>query len=243
MENKKNKKKNFILAIALLLFLFALLFSVLGNFTHVDPNYDVYTIGNVEVKITSNSGSSDLGNLLPNASIPYSLAAKNIGINDAYVFMSIIIPCEEVVWTNDDGMVCEKNMTQIFSYHSKLMEKNSEWKLVDVGFIGDENIHDVSYIQNNTEQYGIVSGDKIIYVYGYVGDNTDGSLEALAPDYETSNLMDFLKLANISNPVSLSGEITTKLYAIQVTKLDGGLDEVDAVWDIVNDTVINHKRR
>lgn len=239
MENKKKKKRRLILSIVLLLFLLTMLFSILGSLTDIDHNYDVYTIGNVEVKITSNSGSSDLGNLLPNASIPYSLAAKNVGINDAYVFMSVIIPCEEVIWTNDDGMVCEKDKTQIFSYYSKLMETNKEWKLVDVGMVGDTNIHDVSYIQNNTEQYGVVSDDKIIYVYGYVGDNTDGSLKALAPDYETSSLMDFLKLANISNPASLSGEITTKLYAIQVTKLDGGLDEVDAVWDIVNDAVIN----
>lgn len=238
---KKDTKKKLFVALILFMLLFGVLWGVLGSLTDIDQNYDVYTIGNVEIKIVSNDGNSSLGNLLPNSTVPYGIAAKNVGINDAYVFMTITVPCENAIWTNENGVSMEKNLTQILSYYSNTAGITSEWKLVDVGCVGEDEILDVSHIQNNTADYGVVSGNTITFVYGYIGDNEDGALEALKPDYTTSSLIDYLKLANVNNPASLSGEITTKLYGIQVTKLDGGLDEVDAVWDIINDAVVKER--
>ncbi len=234
-KNKKGNKKLLVLLI-LLLFIPVLTWGVVSTLSDVDINHDVYTIGNVEIKIVSNEVGS-LENLVPNATIPYEIAAKNIGINDAYVFMSITVPCENVEWTDDNGRPHGEALTQMFSYYSNTAGITSEWKLVSVGSVNNSQILDVSYVQNNSDNYGVISDNSITFVYGYVGDNTDGSLKALAPDYETSSLIDYLKLANVSNPASMIGEITTKLYGIQVTKLDGGLNEVDAVWDIVNDAV------
>lgn len=234
-KEKDKRKRKWLAFLILLLFIPILAWGAIGTLTDIDVNGDVYTVGNIEIQIVSSSGS--LENLVPNATVPYGIAAKNVGINDAYIFMSITVPCENVEWTDDNGKLHSEALTQIFSYYSNTDKLQNEWKLVSVGVIEDNQIRDVSYIQNNTAQYGSIFGDAITYVYGYVGDNADGSLKALAPDYETSNLIDYLKLANVSNPASMIGEITTKLYGIQVTKLDGGIDEVDAVWDIVNDAV------
>ena len=240
MNNKKDKKKKIAISIVLILLLLALLWGVLGSLTSIDRStYDVYTIGNVEVKITSKGSISSLGPVLPNTTMSYSLGAKNVGINDAYVFMTIIVPCEDVVWVNENGVKYEPNRTQMLSYFAKNGKTVSdEWKLVDVGMVGGAEIHDVTGIQNNTENKGVVSDNKIIYVYGYIGDNTDGSLEKLAPDYETESIINYVKIANISNANAMTGDITAKLYAIQVTKLEGGVDDLVRVWDIVNDTVV-----
>ena len=74
----------------------------------------------------------------------------------------------------------------------------------------------------------------ITYVFGYVGDNGDGTLKALTPDNETEVLFDVMKLANVANTniAGTNGLIVTKAYAIQTLNvLETNPNEGNLSWN------------
>jgi hypothetical protein len=183
----------------------------------------------------------------------------NTGINDAYVFMTVTIPVMDAYKSDDDGTNSGgKYFMQCFAPE----EISSEWKLVDAGILGMNSIwsadmvdleyaHDTHFVVNSsTDGHDFAS---VTYIYGYVGDNADGSLKALAPGETTANLFSELKVANFSNyrsfidinghtvisegAIPSDGEVTTKLYAIQSNNIDGGISDVNGVWAVVNNAI------
>ena len=207
--------------------------------TDTDVKEDVYTIGNVQAEIVSlgDMQIDNVGALLPGTVHQYERAAKNTGINDAYVFLTLTIPYEIVGVSNDDGTQLGEQVRQLFMPGTI----NSEWKLVDAGYIGQYEI--VSNGQNAGEhdKYSAAVGDTITYIYGYIGDNADGSLKALASGETTANLVETMKLTNLYHIDKIDGEISTKLYAIQNDYVNGGLTDVNGVWAVINSALVGNE--
>ena len=207
--------------------------------TDTDVKEDVYTIGNVQAEIVSlgDMQINNVGALLPGTVHQYERAAKNTGINDAYVFLTLTIPYEIVGVSNDDGTQLGEQVRQLF------MPGNisSEWKLVDSGFIGQYEIEENEQLNGEHDAYSVIAGDTITYVYGFIGDNADGSLKALASGETTSNLVETMKLTNLYHIDKIDGEVTTKLYAIQNDYVNGGLTDVNGVWAVINSALVGEQ--
>ena len=200
--------------------------------TSTETKTDVYTVGNVQAEIVFNGDMevANAGYLLPGTVYTYERAATNTGINDAYVFMSLTIPYEMVGIADNDGTQLGEFVRQVFIPGSI----SGEWKLVDVGYIGQYEIEDNGQYCGEHDKYSVAVGDTITYVYGYIGDNADGALKALASGETTSNLVETMKLTNLYNIANVDGEVSTKLYAIQSGNVNGGLTDVNGVWAVIN---------
>ena len=235
MKTKTNKNLKKVVAIGLGLSLLASI-GIGAYLTDTDTKSDVYTVGNVQAEIITNGDMEldNVGALLPGTVHTYERAASNTGINDAYVFMSVTIPYETVGVAADDGSQLGEKVMQLFAP----VEISSEWKLVDDGFIGEYAIAANGQAAGEHDAYSVIAGDTITYVYGYVGDNADGALKALASGETTSNLVEEMKLTNLYNASKITGEISTKLYAIQSNHVNGGLTDVNGVWAVINNALI-----
>lgn len=209
------EKKGKLLLCALIPLIAAIgIFVIANGGTNLEYTNDIHMIGDVSVEMTAKEDNSSLEKLSASANIPYAIGVKNTGENDTYVFMTITVP-----YVSD---------TQTVSYFSNTAGITSEWKLVNVGT-------DVSKVKNNTDDYGIISGDTITYVYGYVGDNADGALKALASGNKTSYIFDYVKLENGSTVATMNSEcfMNTNVYAVQTTEFEGAIS-VDDAWAAIN---------
>ena len=237
----KNKNKTFkkVGAIALCIGLLASI-GIGAYLTDSDVKSDVYTVGNVQAEIVANGDMEldNVGALLPGTVHIYERAASNTGINDAYVFMSITIPYEMIGVADSDGTQLGEKTMQIFIPGSADGYVSSEWKLVDSGFIGQYEIEENEQLNGEHEQHSTVVGNTITYVYGYIGDNADGSLKALASGETTANLVETMKLTNLYRADNITGEVSTKLYAIQSNHVNGGLTDVNGVWAVINHALV-----
>ena len=234
------KNKTFKRSIAIVLCLAILAAIGIGAYlTDSDVKKDVYTVGNVQAEIVSNGDMEldNVGALLPGTVHVYERAATNTGINDAYVFMSLTIPYEMVGVSDTDGTQIGERVRQLFIPGHADGFIGSEWKLVDVGYIGQYEIEDNGQYCGEHDQYSAVVGDTITYVYGFIGDNADGSLKALASGETTSNLVETMQLTNLYNASKITGEVSTKLYAIQSGNVNGGLTDVNGVWAVINKAI------
>lgn len=237
----KNKTFKKIGAIALCIGLLASI-GIGAYLTDTDVKSDVYTVGNVQAEIVSNGDMevANAGYLLPSTFHTYERAATNTGINDAYVFMSITIPYDYFTAQSVLGFY-DQWLAQLFvpCIDENTIGVNDEWKLVDAGYFGQyELVENYSQSAHEDRPYSAIIGNTITYVYGYVGDNTDGSLKALASGETTSNLLDKLYLINLSNIANVTGEVSTKLYAIQSNNVNGGLTDVNGVWAVINTALV-----
>jgi hypothetical protein len=212
------EKKGKLLLCALIPLIAAIgIFVIANGGTSLEYTNDIHTIGDVSVEMAAKEDNSSLDKLSASANVPYAIGVKNTGANEAYVFMTITVP-----YVSD---------AQTVAYFSNTAGITSEWKIVSVG----TNITDVSSVKNNAENYGIISGDTITYVYGYIGNNADGTLKALATGDKTSYVFDYLKLENGSTMATMNSEcfIKTNVYAVQTTEFEGAVSINDA-WAIVN---------
>ena len=236
---RKNKTFNRIVSLGLVVGILASI-GIGAYLTSTDVKQDVYTVGNVQAEIVSNGDMelNNVGALLPGTVHQYERAAMNTGINDAYVFMSLTIPYEMVGVSEDDGTQIGERVRQLFTPGVDGGFIGSEWKLVDVGYIGQYEIEDNGQYCGEHDQYSAVVGDTITYVYGYIGDNADGSLKALASGETTSNLVETMELTNLYHADKIDGEISTKLYAIQSNNVNGGLTDVNGVWAVINKALV-----
>ena len=259
MKTKTNKNLKKFVALGLGLSLLASI-GIGAYLTDTDTKSDVYTVGNVQAEIVSvgDMETANVGALLPNTVHQYERAATNTGINDAYVFMTVTIPVIDTYQSAEDGSNAgTTNYIQLFAPE----EISSEWKLVDTGLLEMSSIysadmfdldydHDTHFVINATDDGDLLA---VTYIYGYIGDNADGSLKALASGETTANLFDELTVANFSNYRSFvdingfsvitegnlpsAGEVSTKLYAIQSNHVDGGINDVNGVWAVVNNAI------
>lgn len=253
---KKTTKKIVSLFLALALILTTIGAGIGAYFTGTDKKSDTYTIGQIEVELVGEDDLYKAEKLTPNYEYDFTRSVKNIGINDAYVFMAVTIPCDDVFLHNLEGNhIDDAALTQLFTYGvNEVAGVNGEWVLVTEGQFGDYDIADMAgrLVNNSDEKGALRTNDTATYIYAYVG-NGD-TLARLAPDAETTALFNIMKFANVSdteithNIENTVGKIKTQVFAIQCDNVleteymtgnnADGSEQVNAVWAVVNNALV-----
>lgn len=249
----KSKMKRVLAAILVIALCITCLSGIGAYFTGSDVKSDGYTIGQVEVEVLGDDNLYSAEKLTPNYEYEFARRVKNIGINDAYVFMAVTLPTDEVYLHDLDGVhtANQAALTQLFSYGTNgAAGVSSEWAPVTAGKFGNYDISAIDgQLVNKSGEYGAVRvNNTVTYIYAYVGDGD--TLARLSADEETSAIFDTMKFANVSDTVAqynieeTAGQIKTQVYAIQADNVlestlhegrnDDGSDAINAVWAVLN---------
>lgn len=116
MKKKYNKK---LISLLVILILVALGVGVsIAYFTSVTQKAEnVVTVGKVDITLTEPNWNPEKGkNIEPNLTIRKDPTITNTGENDAYVYMKIKIPKEEVILVLDNELLSDKKLTELFTY-------------------------------------------------------------------------------------------------------------------------------
>lgn len=197
--NKKNLVR-VIVAVGLVCVLAIGLIS--AYFTDVETASNVFTIGKIDVELQEPNWVEP-NSVLPEQELAKDPQVKNVGTNDAYVFLEVEVPYANIVTANDDGTKNATTDTELFTY-----TVNDDW--VSVGEkVKNENTKTVTYL----------------YAYG-----TDTEMTALVKDATTATLFDYIKFVNVVDGQSLETTIqnvTVKAYAIQTSNINDGKTALD----------------
>lgn len=204
---------------------------IMAYFTDTDEAENNFTIGNIQIdlqeptweRLPDTDGDQvpdDAEDMVPGDSVAKDPQIKNVGTNDAYMFLEVKVPYANVVIANPNGTKNAAADTELFSYTVK-----TGW--VEVG----QPTKDATT--------GIVT-----HVYAYA---TNGAMTAVAKDAITTSLFDSVALVNlIEGQKALDGvtpldpsaaQINIKAYAIQTDNVNGGVTAPADVWTVVNNQV------
>lgn len=195
--------KNMVIVIAILGLL--IIGTTFSYFIDRDMVTNQFTVGNVEVNLTEpNWNPENATNITPKKEIPKNPIVTNVGVNDAYAFLSVTVPKSNVKTANDDGTLNESRLQELFTYRI-----NNNWREVKV----------------------VNSNDKSEHIYAYVG--SDNKMKKLSPNEATNSLFDNVKFINIVEGQLNSNnlEIPVEVLAIQIADL--GSEVPEEILDII----------
>jgi len=213
-----NKKKYIILTI-FTASMIAIVSSITAFFTETEYRANSITVGEVKIEIKEDYTEQVV---YPNESVEKNPSVKNVGKNEAYVFIEVDIPKAEVILLDDDGQLLNattpKSVQELFQM---IAEKS-----------GTETDANIKIVPNNDSfsyhDKWVLLSDKTIstqkdyntYVFAYS--------EPLKRNNTTSVLFDKVQLKkfidseasaqNKENPVV---KIDVRAYAIQSDNLEG----------------------
>lgn len=183
---------------------------VFAYLTDTDTADNIFTVGKVKIDLqepawenaednNDNGIPDNAENITPNATIAKDPQVKNIGENNAYIYLKVTVPAEELIVADENGILLNNGLaqeTQIYTY-----TKNENWT-------------ELEKTENVNEETGKI--ESYTYVYYY---NTE-----LAPEATTDPLFNNVKFANvIEGQVDLSeNQINIQAYAIQSENLPEG---------------------
>lgn len=209
----KNKKKIAIMSAALAGV--AMVGGVFAYFTDTESATNTFTLGEIEIDLLEeNWVEANATNLVPMQTIAKDPVVKNVGTNDAFVFLKVEVPYANVVTANAVGEKQAAADTELFNYTID----SANW--VEVG--------------TPTKANGVVT-----HVYAYA---KDGEMQAIAKDASTSALFSSVTVANIiedeNSGAATALENSTQTvkvtaHAIQTTNVNGGVSDPDGVWTVV----------
>lgn len=200
---KKMSKKNAIIAAALVGIL--AIGSTFAYFIDRDSVTNHFTVGDVEISVDEPSWDpEDAKDITPNKEMSKDPVAKNDGVNDAYVFMTVTIPKADVKTANDDGMMNGVENRELFTYTI-----NDGWKAV-----GND-----------------ITNDKAKYVYAYV-DGSD-KLRTLAAGQTTGTLFDKVKFINVIEGQVDGQDLDIDVDVMAIQTADLGTDDPAEIYQII----------
>lgn len=208
----KNKKR--IIFIAAVLVLLLGVGGVSAYFTSTDNATNQWTVGDVTIELLEEEydkvPETERQNITPNKVFTKDPVVKNIGTNDAFVFLRFSVPKKEVRIAGQDGSAQASQVQELFDYTIQ-----DGWVKVS---------EDTSATDKNT------------YVYAY---GNEAACKALAAEASTPSLFknNQVTFINVIEGQSLEGttlEIPVESFGIQTTDL--GTDDKTApadVWKIL----------
>ena len=110
---------------------------ILAYLTDTDTASNKFTVGQVKIQLkepiweagtdSDNNGIPDYAeNLVPNETIEKDPQVKNVGKNDAYVYLKVTVPAKKIITAQSDGTLANGGQatdTQLFTY-----TPNEKWK-------------------------------------------------------------------------------------------------------------------
>ena len=198
-----NKRKGLL---AVLLVMLVTVAGISAYFTDSDTATNTFTVGKIDVELQEPSWNEDNGeNVLPNETVAKDPQVKNIGTNEAYVFLEVTVPYVQ--------------NAKIFDDNSQAVETVSKSNLFDYTVNG--GWYDIS------ATWGTDNGDgTYTYVYAY---GTSTQLTSLAAGATTSKLFNSVTMPNFVEGQGLEGstkDIVINAKAIQVDGLKGEITPI-----------------
>ena len=199
--------------------------SAMAYFTDTDHAENQITIGKVDIDLEEKEWDKltpeEKTDITPNKEITKDPQVTNIGINDAFVFVTVEVPVADVITANDDGTKNPKAVTELFS-----------WK-TNEGWTRFGEVKDV------TNEVGVVLAHEYSYVYG-----TDSTCTALKKGVATPKLFNSVKFANVIEGQTMADgtlleektlNINLKAYGIQTTDLtEKDVTDPASVWQVLS---------
>ena len=202
MQNKK-RMKTMIAATAMIGVL--AIGGISAYFTDGDTATNTFTVGKVSIDLQEPNWNPPK-DITPNQEIKKDPQIKNDGINDAYMFMKVTVPYDNITVVAQDGTkAAAKADTELFSYDVK-----SGW--IEIGTpVKDTNNKTVTHL----------------YAYG-----TATQMTAEAANQKTGTLFDWVKFVNAREDEGLEGttkNIKIDAYAIQTQNINDGKTKLDGI--------------
>ena len=182
---------------------------IFAYLTDVDTASNKFTVGQVKIELqepnwdeaddTNNNDIPDYAeNIAPNATIKKDPQVKNIGKNDAYIYLKVTVPAKSIITAQSDGTLVNNGVAQptpLFTYTT-----NENWSE-----ISSKRATNTNATTGEIESY--------TYVYYYN--------EKVAPNTTTGTLFDSVTFANVIEKQidSTEQQIDIEAYAIQVDNL------------------------
>ena len=218
---RKSKKQAFLLCLALAAILLA--GSAAAYFTDREQVKNHLTIGKVDITLTEPKWDAvpekEKQDITPNKKLIKDPKVTNVGINDAFVFVTVQVPVADVITANQDGSRNPKALTELYSW-----TVNSGWTRMG-------NAADIKNESN------VVVAHEYKYVYG-----TESACTALAKGITTPELFSSVTFANVIEGEKMpdgtareeaATDIDLKAFAIQTTDLtEKDVTDPANVWKI-----------
>lgn len=100
-----------------------------------------FTVGKVDIDLDEpNWNPDDNTKLVPTQVIKKDPFIKNLGANEAFVYLEVSIPVREVITAAQDGTRNELAKTELFSY-----TKNKEWTQMERKEVGQNMVYTYAY--------------------------------------------------------------------------------------------------
>ena len=157
----------------------------------------------------------------PGQTISKDPQVKNIGTNEAFIFVTVETPYRNLITVNADGTKNEAENIALYSY-----DTNADWVLLGT-----------AYEKEGEQQY---LSEKKLYAYA----DEAGNCIALQPEQTTPTLFDSVTMANIVEGQGIEEQefqMSMSAYGIQTTSLKGNALEgqenvvsAETIWKIVS---------
>lgn len=198
---------------------------ILAYFTDTEEKVNNFTVGSIEIELqepawesktdTDQDGVPDEAeNILPLQTITKDPRVKNTGNNDAYMFMTVEVPCKNVITVNDDGTKNAQAMTELYQYTAD----TSCWYYLGKCPVNDDGGNQVA----------------VKHLYAYANDRR--LCIAVQPESSTTPLFQSVTFANLMEGQGVDGKplkIDIKAYAIQTSNLNEGTADASNIWKII----------
>ena len=221
MKNNKLKSAVIIGAMAVL----AVSGGILAYFTDTEEKVNNFTVGSIEIELQEpaweskpdadgNGVPDEAENILPLQTITKDPRVKNIGNNDAYMFLTVEVPCKNVITVNADGTKNAQAMTELYQFTA-----DTSWY-----YLGKCPVNDGE-------------GNQVAVKHLYAYANERKSCVAVLPGASTTPLFQNVTFINLMEGQGVDNqplEIDINAYAIQTSNLDGGTSDASNIWRIIS---------
>lgn len=197
---------------------------ILAYFTDTEEKVNNFTVGSIEIELQEPAWESkpdadsdgvpdEAENILPLQTITKDPRVKNTGNNDAYMFLTVEIPCRNVITVNDDGTKNAQAMTELYQFTA-----DTSWYYLGKCPVNDGEGNQVA----------------VKHLYAYANDRR--ACTTVSPEASTTPLFQSVTFVNLMEGQGLDGqplEIDINAYAIQTSNLDDGTTDAMNIWKII----------
>lgn len=109
--------------------------------TDYDKTVNEFTVGKVDIELQEpNWKPEDNTKIEPSQQIRKDPQVKNTGLNDAFVYLEVSIPTEDVVTADAEGNRIDKKTTELFTF-----TKKADWTQLEAKTSGKNRVYTFAY--------------------------------------------------------------------------------------------------
>ena len=197
---------------------------ILAYFTDTEEKVNNFTVGSVEIELqepvwdskpdaNGNKMPDEAENILPLQTITKDPRVKNTGNNDAYMFLTVEVPCKNVITVNADGTKNAQAMTELYQFTA-----DTSWY-----YLGKCPVYE-----------GEGNQVAVKHLYAYANDRR--LCVEVAPGASTTPLFQSVTFVNLMEGQGVDNqplEIDINAYAIQTSNLNEGTADASNIWKII----------